>query len=757
MVPVDTLANAAALGSVILAVTMAFLAQLPAVSPALSWWATALLFNGIGLLLQGTLPADAAPFAQLVDGAPFGASALLVYIGSRRFYAERLEFGPVAIGFAALGLLLLLSTILALPLVAILIGGALFGAAHRFWRDYRGTRDPAVGCAVPPIALSGALALVALVPHQYLPIGQATLGTVMQLANVAAAMVLTAVAMRRGQQSAIETELQRALDSLQLHEREERLRIAIEAERTRLLEVMEGVPQGLVLYDDEDRLAFCNTSYNRMFPRTRDLNNPGATFEELARASAERGTYGKDPAAVAATLERRMAQHRNPGEPGQFETDDGSIIQVVEHRAHDGSTVCAYSDITEFRRRENALTLIVSNQPGARSFLDAAAQALAVGLGYRWAGIAERLPDGKHARTLAAWDSGKPGAPITYGLADTPCEVVYRNDGSLVVADRLAERFPTDQILLDMGAVAYQGQVYRDDQGRAVGHLFAIDDKPDQRGPALHPLMGLVAHWVGMESQRLTAERALVKAKEAAEEASRAKTTFLANMSHELRTPLNAIIGFSEIMRDQLLGPLGRPQYQAYAEDICQSGSHLLSLINDLLDLSKAGAGKIDLADEEIDPRGLIDSCLRLVETRAKRGNVQLHSELAPGRLRLFADRRRLKQILLNLLSNAIKFTAAGGKVAIRGWVDPAGYMLQVADTGIGIAAADIPKIMQPFGQVDSPTVALTEGVGLGLPLSKVLAELHGGSLNIASTPGAGTTVTLALPAWRVRTAQAFG
>jgi signal transduction histidine kinase len=241
----------------------------------------------------------------------------------------------------------------------------------------------------------------------------------------------------------------------------------------------------------------------------------------------------------------------------------------------------------------------------------------------------------------------------------------------------------------------------------------------------------------------------------AAEEASRAKTTFLATMSHELRTPLNAIIGFSEIMRDELLGPLGKPQYKTYAEDICQSGGHLLSLINDLLDLSKAGAGKIDLAEEEIEPRNLIESCLRLVETRARRNNVQIYN-LAGGSLpKIYADRRRLKQILLNLLANAVKFTPAHGSVTVRTRQDAQGFQIEVTDTGVGIAAEDIPKVMLPFGQVDSVISRRAEGVGLGLPVSKVLAELHGGRLTIESQLGQGTTVALMLPASRVCAVQA--
>jgi signal transduction histidine kinase len=452
--------------------------------------------------------------------------------------------------------------------------------------------------------------------------------------------------------------------------------------------------------------------------------------------------------------QRRLHDHRNPRGPFEYSLSDGRSIQVVERKTHDNSTIVAYTDVTEYRRRQDALTIIVGNRPEGGSLLDAAAQALAVGLGYRWAGVAELSRDGREARMMSLWADGKPGMPITFALAGTPSGHCYELGKTLVIPDRVRELFPHDQ-WLQAGAVAYQGAIFRGEQGETVGHVFAFDDKPDLRGPEAHPLLNLIAHWVGMELQRVSAERRLIAAKETAEEASRAKTTFLATMSHELRTPLNAIIGFSEIMRDELLGPLGKPQYKTYAEDICQSGSHLLSLINDLLDLSKAGAGKIDLAEEESEPRSLIESCLRLVETRARRNNVHLQNMIGSPLPRIYADRRRLKQILLNLLANAVKFTPSHGTVTVRTRRDAQGFHIEVADTGVGIAADDIPKVMLPFGQVDSVISRRAEGVGLGLPLSKVLAELHGGRLSIESQLGKGTTVSLILPPARVRTIQA--
>ncbi|MGE5203232.1 MAG: sensor histidine kinase [Acidobacteriota bacterium] len=241
-----------------------------------------------------------------------------------------------------------------------------------------------------------------------------------------------------------------------------------------------------------------------------------------------------------------------------------------------------------------------------------------------------------------------------------------------------------------------------------------------------------------------------------AESASEAKSRFLANMSHELRTPLNAIIGFSEMMRTEALGPVGSPRYRAYADDINRSGMHLLGLINDLLDLSKIEAGKMELAEEMVEVPRLVGDCLLLVRDVARRGKVELVAELSPGLPLLYADERKLKQVLLNLLSNAVKFTPEGGRVAVTAEASGArGLAIAVADTGIGIAPEHLAVVLEPFGQVRHAQDDLPEphGTGLGLPLSKALAELHGGRLEIVSALGRGTTIRLCLPPERVRAA----
>ncbi|MFP6731534.1 MAG: PAS domain-containing sensor histidine kinase [Alphaproteobacteria bacterium] len=252
-------------------------------------------------------------------------------------------------------------------------------------------------------------------------------------------------------------------------------------------------------------------------------------------------------------------------------------------------------------------------------------------------------------------------------------------------------------------------------------------------------------------TMRKQTEDALITAKEHADFANRTKSEFLANMSHELRTPLNAIIGFSEVMKDGMFGPIGSPKYAEYVKDINASGAHLLELINDILDLSKIEAGKTELNDEIVDVMRVLKSCLTLVKERAQAGGLELSCDAASNLPALYIDERKLKQILINLLSNAIKFTPTGGKVTIRIWShSDDGYVFQVADTGIGIALIDIPKALAPFSQIDSDLNRKYDGTGLGLPLTKALAELHGGSLDLQSEVGVGTTVTVRFPAERI-------
>jgi two-component system cell cycle sensor histidine kinase PleC len=226
------------------------------------------------------------------------------------------------------------------------------------------------------------------------------------------------------------------------------------------------------------------------------------------------------------------------------------------------------------------------------------------------------------------------------------------------------------------------------------------------------------------------------------------KSLFLANISHELRTPLNAIIGFSEVLKNELMPKVVERKYDQYVVDINSSGVHLLSLINDILDYSKAEAGKLALEPEETNINKLIQNSMRLVATRAEEAQVRLIEDTPKEPLIMVVDGKKLKQVLLNLLSNAVKFTPAGGAIKTSAWYnvgdDTIGF--EVRDNGIGIGPKDISRAMAPFGQVDNTLKRKYEGTGLGLPLTKKFVELMGGKFMIESELDKGTTITFSLP-----------
>lgn len=293
------------------------------------------------------------------------------------------------------------------------------------------------------------------------------------------------------------------------------------------------------------------------------------------------------------------------------------------------------------------------------------------------------------------------------------------------------EKIPAE---IDDGLAHPTGEMQLED-----GRWIRLTHSPSKEGG-----MVLIASDISFLKER---EAALRDARDEAEAANRAKTDFLTNMSHELRTPLSAVIGFSEMIVKETFGPVGQPQYREFADDILHAGRHLMEVITDILDIAKAHSGTIELQKRTVRPEAVMRAAVRIVHEKARDSDITLETHIGEHLPTIEADTVRLRQVLLNLLSNAIKFTPAGGTVSAEVSRHPEGVLLRVRDSGAGMAPEDIPRALQPFVQVDASLSRRHGGTGLGLPLTKIFVELHGGRLELESTLNVGTTASVILPA----------
>lgn len=493
---------------------------------------------------------------------------------------------------------------------------------------------------------------------------------------------------------------------------------AARARRSHLSRVINEMPVGVAFYDDAGKLVGGNAlwqEYHRL--DTRDAAS-GTAYESHARTGANRATRVYD------TLGRETDALSTEFQPdaieGRFtaQIDETLWLDIRNRRTSDGGVVSVQSDISEQVARQERL----GNE---QSILQSAIAAMP-------SGISAKDPRGRYMafnqKIVELFDLPDGMIRVNGPFEDVARYQAARGDHGDGTVEALVSR--EVDILQTLDIKVYEKTL-------ATGRTLELrrSKLPD----------GGIVTIAADVSDRVAHQAALQKAKLEAEQASRAKTRFLANMSHELRTPLNAVIGFSDIMLNQTFGPLGSARYVDYAENINGAGKHLMAVIDDILDISKIEAGKLELQEEVVPLREIIADCTGMMADRAQRAGVHLRTRVPEHFPRVRADPVRLRQIILNLLSNALKFSPEDSLVTLALSRAAGGApVIEVSDSGPGIDPADIPRVLEPFGQVGN-TTSNAEGTGLGLSVSRELAELHGGQLEIESELGRGTTVRILL------------
>jgi two-component system cell cycle sensor histidine kinase PleC len=491
----------------------------------------------------------------------------------------------------------------------------------------------------------------------------------------------------------------------------------------RLQDAIETISDGFAFYDAGERLVLANNRY--IFnAKMRPAIFPGARFEDIIRHGVEQSLTPDAEGREEEWIAERLEHFRNPTNILEQRQSEGRWMQISERKTDDGGTVVIFTDITERRKAADelaekslALETTLENISQGITMIDDNLNVLA--FNHKFLELLE-FPADVFVKGFPLEQAFRFNAERgEYGPGDVEVQVRERIE--------LAKRF--------------EPHVF--ERWRPDGTVIEIRGNPMAGG-------GFVTTYTDISEHKQTEEnlrQALIRA----EDANQAKSVFLANMSHELRTPLNSIIGFSETLKSQLFGPLNNPKYREYAGDINASGAHLLDVINDILDISKIEAGEMKLAEENVDLPALVESAITLLGEQAQTQDITLNRNFPINEVRLHADPRSIKQIVINLVSNAVKFTPPGGTITLEIAINNQNAVsLTVRDTGIGIKPENIATVLEPFGQVADIYSRPYEGTGLGLPLAKSLLELHGGTLHISSRPGEGTTVTASFPASRM-------
>ena len=511
--------------------------------------------------------------------------------------------------------------------------------------------------------------------------------------------------------------------------------------KDQLVAAIEGLSEGFAYFGPDDRLELCNSKFRENFDKTAPAIIVGKRFEDIVRFGLDNGQFDIPEGEEEAFLAKRIRFHQTAAEPMELRLKDGRWLNIVECRTKEGGTVGIQTDITHLKVLEQRLLDAIEAMRDGFALWDAENRLILCNAAYKTmcTGFADQVHPGISFSDFAR---------LIFEHRVLKTDQTYEDWLTNRSDERRRKESLFEQHLTDGRHFLCFDR--RTGEGGTVSIRTDITELINTQHELTERQMKLAAYMEELEANAGHLEQVaeeLQKERDKANTANMAKSQFLATMSHELRTPLNAILGFSDVIKTQTFGPVGST-YIDYASHIHDSGHRLLSLINDILDMSRIEAGRYEISPEQCVPEQLVDQSLLLVEGRAKEIGVRLSKNISPGLPVCHWDRRAIEQVLLNLLTNAVKFTLKGGTITIS--VDRLEHdhiRIAVADSGIGIAQDDLTNIFEPFVQAErQKRKNFHEGTGLGLSLCKSLVELHGGAIAIESTVGAGTTVTVDLP-----------
>lgn len=486
---------------------------------------------------------------------------------------------------------------------------------------------------------------------------------------------------------------------------------AVSAVREGLADAIESISEAFVQFDGDGRLVRCNQRYRDLYRYTQEEARPGVTRQELGMIDRARGVIG-DAEETERFLDKRRSQLTRGVSEVELQLADGRWLLSRSRPTKDGGVVSTQADITALKRAQAALRESENRLSDAIESLDA---------GFVYFDADDRLviANSRYKEMYPAQKNVPPGTTYAEAVRAT------------VEAGEIPVAIGQEEEWLERRIAQHREFSRVEEQHLADGRWVKVSERRTRDGGG-----------VGIRTDITALKQSQIEA----ESANRAKTMFLAHMSHELRTPLNSIIGFSEIIRERMFGD-HVDSYGEYADNIHHSGTLLLTLINNILDISKIEANELKPVPELVAVDDLVRDSLRLVRQKAQETDIALRAEGLDAGLTVYVDPLHFKQILLNLLSNGIKFTPRGGDVSVSCAALPPDHIeIEVSDTGIGIARKELSRVFEPFARIDNAMVRSREGTGLGLALVKSYVELNGGTVELTSARGKGTTVRVRLP-----------